>query len=173
GGGGTGLVKAEGGVKGGGVALFGEKYGDEVRVVSMGGGDDDKHFSTELCGGTHVRRAGDIGLFKIVGEGAVAAGVRRIDALTGKGAFDYVVEREKLLAEAADALKIQPSELPTRIATLVDERRKLERELSDARRALALGGSSRGKAAHGDRAKDRAGVEFAPPLLRGAPPPPP
>src|SRR5262249_18184936 len=161
GGGGTGLVKAEGGVKGGGVALFGEKYGDEVRAVSMGGGDDDKHFSTELCGGTHVRRAGDIGLFKIVGEGAVAAGVRRIDALTGEGRFHYVVGRGKLLAEAADALKIQPADLPNRVAALVEERRKLERELSDVRRALALGGSSGSKAANGDGAKDVAGVKFA------------
>jgi len=146
----TRLMTPDDAVKAGALALFGEKYGDEVRVVSMGGADDDRHFSTELCGGTHVRRAGDIGLFKIVGEGAVAAGVRRIDALTGKGAFDYVVEREKLLADAADALKIQPTELPNRIATLVEERRKLERELSDARRALALGGSSgTGKAANG------------------------
>jgi alanyl-tRNA synthetase len=155
-------------VKAGALALFGEKYGDEVRVVSMGGADDDTHFSTELCGGTHVRRAGDIGLFKIVGEGAVAAGVRRIDALTGKGAFDYVVEREKLLADAADALKIQPSELPGRIAALVEERRKLERELSDARRALALGGSG-AQAANGAGTKDVGGVKFATRLLEGVP----
>jgi alanyl-tRNA synthetase len=165
----TRLMTPDDAVKAGALALFGEKYGDEVRVVSMGGADDDTHFSTELCGGTHVRRAGDIGLFKIVGEGAVAAGVRRIDALTGKGAFDYVVEREKLLADAADALKIQPSELPNRIAALVEERRKLERELSDARRALALGGSSGGRAANGDGAKDVGGVKFATRLLDGVP----
>jgi alanyl-tRNA synthetase len=156
-------------VKAGALALFGEKYGDEVRVVSMGGGIDDPHFSTELCGGTHVRRTGDIGLFKIVGEGAVAAGVRRIDALTGRGAVDYVTEREKLLADAADALKIQPAELPNRIAALVEERRKLERELSDARRQLALGGASSGKAANGAGAKDVAGVKFATRLLEGVP----
>jgi alanyl-tRNA synthetase len=165
----TRLMTPDDAVKAGALALFGEKYGDEVRVVSMGGADDGKHFSTELCGGTHVRRAGDIGFFKIVGEGAVAAGVRRIDALTGKGAFDYVVEREKLLAEAADALKIQPAELPGRIAALVEERRKLERELSDTRRALALGGSSGGKSANGDGAKDVAGVKFATRLLDGVP----
>src|SRR5262249_58303241 len=169
GGGGTGLVKAEGGVKGGGVALFGEKYGDEVRVGSMGGEDDERHFSTELCGGTHVRRAGDIGLFKIVGEGAVAAGVRRIDALTGKAAVDYVTEREKLLSDAADALKIQPAELPGRIAALVEERRKLERELSNVRRALALGGSSGTKAANGDGAKEVGGIKFTTRLLEGVP----
>ncbi|MGE0116988.1 MAG: alanine--tRNA ligase [Dongiaceae bacterium] len=165
----TRLMTPDDAVKAGALALFGEKYGDEVRVVSMGGGIDDPHFSTELCGGTHVRRTGDIGLFKIVGEGAVAAGVRRIDALTGKGAVDYVTEREKLLADAADALKIQPAELPNRIAALVEERRKLERELSDARRALALGGSSGGKAANGAGAKDVAGVKFATRLLEGVP----
>jgi len=166
----TRLMTPDEAVKAGALALFGEKYGDEVRVVSMGGEDDDKHFSTELCGGTHVRRAGDIGLFKIVGEGAVAAGVRRIDALTGKGAFDYVVERETLLADAADVLKIQPADLPGRIASLVEERRKLERELSDARRALALGGSSgSSKAANGAGTKDVAGVKFATRLLEGVP----
>jgi len=165
----TRLMTPDDAVKAGALALFGEKYGDEVRVVSMGGGTDDPHFSTELCGGTHVRRTGDIGLFKIVSEGAVAAGVRRIDALTGRGAVDYVTEREKLLADAADALKIQPAELPNRIAALVEERRKLERELSDARRALALGGSSGGKAANGAGAKDVAGVKFATRLLEGVP----
>src|SRR5262249_21172428 len=94
--------------KAGALPVFRGKHGGEVRVVSMGGDDAAPQFSTELCGGTHVRRAGDIGLFKIVGEGAVAAGVRRIDALTGKAAVDYVAEREKLLADAADALKVQP-----------------------------------------------------------------
>jgi alanyl-tRNA synthetase len=162
----TRLMTPDDAVKAGALALFGEKYGDEVRVVSMGGEDDSRHFSTELCGGTHVRRAGDIGLFKIVSEGAVAAGVRRIDALTGEGAFDYVTEREKLLVDAADVLKIQPGELPNRIATLVEERRRLERELSDARRALAMGG---GKAANGSGAKDVGGVKFATRLLDGVP----
>jgi len=165
----TRLMTPDEAVKAGALALFGEKYGDEVRVVSMGGEDEAQQFSTELCGGTHVRRAGDIGLFKIVGEGAVAAGVRRIDALTGKGAFDYVSDREKLLADAAETLKVQPSDLPGRIAALVEERRKLERELSDARRALALGGSGGGKAANGDGAKDVGGVKFATRLLDGVP----
>jgi alanyl-tRNA synthetase len=165
----TRLMTPDDAVKAGALALFGEKYGDEVRVVSMGGEDDDRHFSTELCGGTHVRRAGDIGLFKIVGEGAVAAGVRRIDALTGKAAVDYVTEREKLLADAADALKIQPAELPGRIAALVEERRRLERELSDARRALALGGSSGAKTANGDGAMDVGGIKFTTRLLEGVP----
>jgi alanyl-tRNA synthetase len=162
----TRLMSPDDAVKAGALALFGEKYGDEVRVVSMGGEEDGAQFSTELCGGTHVRRTGDIGLFKIVGEGAVAAGVRRIDALTGKGAVDYVTERERLLADAADVLRVQPGDLPIRIAALVEERRKLERELSDARRALAMGG---GKAANGSGAKEIAGVKFATRLLDGVP----
>jgi len=151
--------------------LFGEKYGEEVRVVSMGGDDEAHHyFSTELCGGTHVRRTGDIGLFIIVGEGAVAAGVRRIDALTGKAAVDYVVERDRMLTEAADTLKVQPAELPSRIGALMEERRKLERELSDARRALALGGgSSAGASTNGAGTKDVAGIKLATRLLEGVP----
>ena len=166
----TRLMTPDDAVKAGALALFGEKYGDEVRVVSMGGGDEAHHFSTELCGGTHVRRTGDIGLFMIVGEGAVAAGVRRIDALTGKAAVDYVVERDSMLTEAADTLKIQPAELPSRIGALVEERRKLERELSDARRALALGGgNSAGASSNGAGTKDVAGIKFATRLLEGVP----
>jgi len=165
----TRLMTPDEAVKAGALALFGEKYGDEVRVVSMGGDDATPQFSTELCGGTHVRRAGDIGLFKIVGEGAVAAGVRRIDALTGKAAVDYVAEREKLLADAADALKVQPAELPNRIASLLDERRKVERELSDARRAAALAGPRSSAAGDGAGTKDVAGVKFASRLLEGVP----
>jgi alanyl-tRNA synthetase len=151
-------------VKEGALALFGEKYGDEVRVVSMGGDDDIRHFSTELCGGTHVRRAGDIGLFKIVGEGAVAAGVRRVDALTGKAAVDYVAERERLLSDAAEAIRAQPAELAARIASLVEDRKRLERELSEVRRAAALGG---GVASNG--AKEVAGVTFMARQLDGVP----
>jgi len=166
----TRLMTPDDAVKAGALALFGEKYGDEVRVVSMGGDDEAHHFSTELCGGTHVRRAGDIGLFIIVGEGAVAAGVRRIDALTGKAAVDYVAERERVLTAAADALKVQPAELPARIAALMEERRKLERELSDARRALALGGgAASGSAANGAGTKDVAGIKLATRLLEGVP----
>jgi alanyl-tRNA synthetase len=163
----TRLMTPDDAVKAGALALFGEKYGDEVRVVSMGGEDEDHHFSTELCGGTHVRRTGDIGLFMIVGEGAVAAGIRRIDALTGKAAVDYVAERERMLTEAADTLKVQPAELPARIASMMDERRKLERELADARRALALGGGS--AKANGDGAKDINGIKLATRMLEGVP----
>ncbi len=153
-------------VAAGALALFGEKYGDEVRVVSMGGEDDDRQFSTELCGGTHVRRAGDIGLFKIVGESAVAAGVRRIEALTGAGAGEHVAEQDRLLAEAAAALRTQPAELPTRIAALVDDRRRLERELADARRALAMGGDTSG---NGAGAREVAGIKLMTRLLDGVP----
>jgi len=137
----TRLLTPDRAVAEGALALFGEKYGDEVRVVAMGGEpEENRPFSVELCGGTHVRRTGDIGIFKIVGEMAIASGVRRIEALTGAGAEAYLAEEEGLLREAAAALRTTPSELPARIASLVDERRRLERELSEARRALANAG---------------------------------
>ncbi len=132
-------------VAAGALALFGEKYGDEVRVVSMGGADatesGERSFSTELCGGTHVSRTGDIGLFKAVGEGAVAAGVRRIEALTGAAAEAHVAEQEQLMQKAAAALKALPAELPARVAALMEEKRRLERELAETRKAMATGGS--------------------------------
>ena len=137
----TRLLTPDRAVAEGALALFGEKYGDEVRVVSMGGArDDDRPFSVELCGGTHVSRTGDIGIFKIVGELAIASGVRRIEALTGAAAETHLSEEEGILREAAATLRTIPSELPTRIASLVEERRRLERELSGARRALANAG---------------------------------
>ncbi|MEM6933184.1 MAG: alanine--tRNA ligase, partial [Pseudomonadota bacterium] len=127
-------------------ALFGEKYGDEVRVVSMGtrpegeDGPAGRTYSLELCGGTHVGRTGDIGVFVVVGEGASSAGIRRIEALTGAAAFDYLSAQEHRLAEAALTLKARPHEVTDRIRTLVDERRKLEAEVSDLRRQVAMGG---------------------------------
>ncbi len=137
----TRLLTPDHAVAEGALALFGEKYGDEVRVVSMGGAnDEDQLFSVELCGGTHVSRTGDIGVFKIVGEMAIASGVRRIEALTGAAAEAYLAEEEGVLREAAATLRTTPSELPVRIANLVEERRRLERELSEARRALANAG---------------------------------
>ncbi len=140
----TRLLTPDRAVAEGALALFGEKYGDEVRVVAMGGAsDEDKPFSVELCGGTHVRRTGDIGLFKIVGEAAIASGVRRIEALTGAAAGAFVAEEEKILHRAAAALRTSPAELPARIAGVVEERRRLERELADARRALANAGPGR------------------------------
>src|SRR5260221_3214107 len=149
-------------VKAGALALFGEKYGDEVRVVSMGGADEGRSYSTELCGGTHVRRTGDIGLFKIVGEGAVAAGVRRLEALTGAAAEAHVAAEEQQLGETAALLKAPPGELAARVAALIDERRRLERELADQRRALATGRGSAGP-------RDVAGVKLAARLLAGVP----
>ncbi len=160
----TRLMSPEEAVEEGALALFGEKYGDEVRVVSMGE-DDGGFFSTELCGGTHVARTGDIGLFKIVGEGAVAAGVRRVEVLTGAAAEAYVAEKVRTLEEAAAALKASPADLPARISALLDERKRLERDLADARRALARGG---GQAA-GPAAKQVNGVTFAARRLDGVP----
>jgi alanyl-tRNA synthetase len=124
----------------GAMALFGEKYGDEVRVVSMGMEDDGKTYSVELCGGTHVTALGDIGLFKIVGEGAVSSGVRRVEALTGETARAYLNARDERLREAATALKTTPDEVPARVVALLEERRRLERELADVKKALAMGG---------------------------------
>ena len=153
----------------GAMALFGEKYGDEVRVVSMGGphGELDRDYSIELCGGTHVRRTGDIGLFKIVAEGAVAAGVRRIEALTGTGAKAWLSERDHLLTEAASVLKVRPEDVPTRLAALVDERKKMERELAELRRQVAMGGGA--KADGGNEAKDVAGIKYAARVVEGLP----
>ncbi len=135
----------------GAMALFGEKYGDEVRVVSMGSQDPvtggGKTYSIELCGGTHVTALGDIGLFKVVGEGAVSSGVRRVEALTGEAARAYLTGRDDRLREAAAALKSTPDEVPSRVAALIEDRRRLERELADAKKALALGGGGSGKAA--------------------------
>ena len=138
----TRLLTPDRAVAEGALALFGEKYGDEVRVVAMGGvlDGENRPFSIELCGGTHVRRTGDIGLFKIVSETAIASGVRRIEALTGAAAEAYLAEEEELLHQAAAALRTSPAELPARIVNLVDERRRLERELAEARRALASAG---------------------------------
>ncbi|MFZ5616755.1 MAG: alanine--tRNA ligase, partial [Pseudomonadota bacterium] len=130
-------------VASGAIALFGEKYDDDVRVLSMGiesgRNDGEKPYSVELCGGTHVRRVGDIALFKITGESAVAAGVRRIEALTGEAARLYLDEQAGLARAAAEALKTPVGELPARVEALLAEKKKLERDLADARKKLALG----------------------------------
>src|SRR5690606_59765 len=124
----------------GALALFGEKYGDEVRVLSMGrAGGGGRRYSVELCGGTHVRATGDIGLFRIVSESAVSSGVRRIEALTGEAARQWVVGREEALKSVAAALKTAPEDVETRVAALLDERKRLERELAEAKKQLALG----------------------------------
>ncbi|MFS0736180.1 alanine--tRNA ligase [Sphingomonas sp. 1P06PA] len=138
---GTRLMTPEAAVEAGALALFGEKYGEEVRVLSMGRADDDS-YSVELCGGTHVNALGDIALFKIVAESAVSSGVRRIEALTGEAARLWLTQREDKLKEVAATLKASPEEVPARIASLVEERKRLERELAEAKRALALGGGA-------------------------------
>jgi alanyl-tRNA synthetase len=142
----TRLMAVDDAAASGAMALFGEKYGDEVRVVSMGteheGPKSGKAYSVELCGGTHVSRVGDIGLVKIVSESAVAAGVRRIEALTGNAARRYLSEQDSLLKAAAGTLKVKPEDLPVRLAGLVEEKRRLERELTEARKAIALGGGN-------------------------------
>jgi alanyl-tRNA synthetase len=131
-------------------ALFGEKYGDEVRVLTMGEADT-KPYSVELCGGTHVRRLGDIGLFTILSESAVAAGVRRVEALTSEGARRYLSAQAEIAREAAAALRTNPSGLRERVLQLAEERKRLERELADARRSLALANPSRTNSAEETR----------------------
>ena len=135
-------------IEAGAVAMFGEKYGDEVRVLAMGSDRDGapKPFSVELCGGTHVRRLGDIGLFTILSESAVAAGVRRIEALTSEGARRYLEAQAESAREAASVLKTSPGDLAARVAALMEERKRLERELGEAKKALALAGPATGKA---------------------------
>ncbi|MET3709863.1 alanyl-tRNA synthetase [Sphingomonas trueperi] len=137
----TRLMTPDDAIAAGAMALFGEKYGDEVRVLSMGLGED-ASYSVELCGGTHVNATGDIAIFKIVSESAVSSGVRRIEALTGEGARLWLNARDERLREAAAALKTAPDDVPARVAALVEERRKLERELAEAKKALALGGGA-------------------------------
>ena len=137
----TRLMTPDEAISAGAMALFGEKYGDEVRVLSMGQLDE-ADYSVELCGGTHVRALGDIQLLKIISESAVSSGVRRIEALTGEAARRWLTERDARLREAAAALKSSPDEVPARIAALVEERKRLERELADAKKALAMGGGA-------------------------------
>ena len=137
----TRLMTPDEAISAGAMALFGEKYGDEVRVLSMGR-DADVDYSVELCGGTHVRALGDIQLLKIISESAVSSGVRRIEALTGEAARQWLNARDVRLREAAASLKSSPDEVPERVAALVEERKRLERELADAKKALAMGGGS-------------------------------
>jgi alanyl-tRNA synthetase len=162
----TRLMTPEKAIEEGAMALFGEKYGDEVRVLSMGS-DEGRTYSTELCGGTHARRLGDIALFKVVSESAVAAGVRRVEGVTGAGALTYLNEFHRVAREAASVIRSTPAELPERITQLMDERRKLERELSEARRQLAMGGGG-GNA--DDGVQDINGVKLMARALEGIDP---
>ena len=124
----------------GAMALFGEKYGDEVRVVSMGGPEEGRAgWSIELCGGTHVRRTGDIGLFRITSESGVSSGVRRIEAVTGRAAENATVATEERLNQIAAMLRVPPAEAPERLAVMLEERKVMERQISDLQRKLASG----------------------------------
>jgi len=163
----TRLMTPDDAIAAGAMALFGEKYGDEVRVLSMGRNNGGKTYSVELCGGTHVRATGDIGVFRIVSESAVSSGVRRIEALTGEGARRWLVGREDALKQTAGLLRTTPDEVEARVAALLDERRKLERELAEAKKALALGGGGGAPAAADE---DVGGVKFSGQVLEGLDP---
>ncbi len=139
----TRLMSPEDAIAAGAMALFGEKYGEEVRVLSMGI-DGQGAYSVELCGGTHVRALGDIALFKIISESAVSSGVRRIEALTGEAARLWLVERDERLRATAQSLRTTPEDVPARVAALVEQSRRIERELAEAKRALALAGGGAG-----------------------------
>jgi len=152
------VMKYDEAIKAGALAFFGDKYGDEVRVLGMG------DVSTELCGGTHVKRTGDIGLFKIVSESGVAAGVRRVEAVTGEGALAWVQEQEAKLQQAAAALKAPVSEVTAKIAQVLDNVKQLERELAKLKSKLA---SSQGEDL-ADQAVDVKGTKVLAVTLDGA-----
>jgi len=164
----TRLMSPEEAIEAGAMALFGEKYGEEVRVLAMGRIAGSRNYSVELCGGTHVNATGDIGVFRIVSESAVSSGVRRIEALTGEGARRWLVGREDTLKGTAGLLRTTPDEVEARVAALIEERRKLERELADAKRALALAGSGSTAAAPAD--EQVGGVKFSGQVLDGLDP---
>ena len=166
----TRLMTPEEAIAAGAMALFGEKYGDEVRVLSMGGKDGET-YSVELCGGTHALRTGDIGLFRILSEGAVSSGVRRIEAVAGNAAEAHVRHQIDLLNQAASVMKVRAEDLPSRLQALIDGQRRIEKELSDARKALALagGGSTVGNGAPADEVREVAGIKLIGRVLNGVP----
>ena len=161
----TRLMTPDDAVAAGALALFGEKYGDEVRVLSMGDSEG-TNYSVELCGGTHVNALGDIALFTVLSEGAVASGIRRVEALTGEAARQHLAGREAQLKDIASMLKAAPDEVAGRVETLLAERKRLEKELAEAKTALALSGGSGPKA----EAEEIAGVAFMGQVITGIDP---
>jgi alanyl-tRNA synthetase len=166
----THLMAIEDAMQSGAMALFGEKYGDEVRVVSMGnpvkGPKGNKAWSVELCGGTHARRTGDIGLIKITSESGSSAGVRRLEALTADGARAHLAAHDAQLRETASVLRVRPEDVAERVKALVDEKKQLERQLAEAKKQAALGGgASGGTGSPAIRAV--AGVNYLPLSLSG------
>jgi alanyl-tRNA synthetase len=160
----TKLMKPEQAIEAGAMALFGEKYGDEVRVLALGKAlDGEGDYSVELCGGTHVSRTGDIGLFKVVSEGGVAAGIRRIEALTGDAARKWLEAQAGVATGLAEKFKVPVAEVAARVEALETQRKALEKALADAKKALALGGG--GAAASGP--EDVGGVAFIGRVLDG------
>ncbi|GAB5508461.1 MAG: alanine--tRNA ligase [Rhizobiaceae bacterium] len=169
----TRLMAVDDAIESGATALFGEKYGDEVRVVTMGtalqGDKAGKPYSVELCGGTHVNATGDIGLVRVVSEGAVSSGVRRLEALTGAAARDHLAEQDRRLRQMAAALKVAPQDAPARLEAVLEERRKMERELAEARKQLALGGGATAGGG-GSEKEDIGGVGFLGKVVSGVAP---
>ena len=167
----TRLMTVDDAIAEGAMALFGEKYGDEVRVVAMGtgvrGAKANRPYSVELCGGTHVSATGEIGLVRILSESAVGSGVRRLEALTGEAARAYLAEQDERVKSLAATLKAQPGEVLARVEALVDERRKLERELTEAKKKLALSG---GPAGGDDGVREVAGVKYLGKVVTGVEP---
>ncbi|RDJ12154.1 alanine--tRNA ligase [Rhizobium grahamii] len=167
----TRLMSVDDAIAEGAMALFGEKYGEEVRVVAMGrglhGAKAGKAYSVELCGGTHVSATGDIGLVRILGDSAVSSGVRRLEAVTGEPARAYLAEQDERVKALAGALKVQPGEVLSRVEALMDERRKLEKELADAKRKLAMGG---GQGGSDDAVREVGGVKFLGKAISGVDP---
>tara|TARA_R110002124_G_scaffold287365_1_gene474281 strand:- start:216272 stop:218926 length:2655 start_codon:yes stop_codon:yes gene_type:complete len=165
----TRLMDKEEAVEAGAMALFGEKYDEEVRVLTMGSQDDQgRYFSVELCGGTHARRTGDIGLLKILSEGAVSSGVRRIEAVAGEAALAYFNKRDAQISAIAARIKATPEDVAGRVDQLLEERKKMEAEVAQLRKQIALGGAESGSAE--DEVKTIAGVSYIAKVLEGFPP---
>ena len=167
----TRLMTPDEAIEAGALALFGEKYGEEVRVLSIGRSnwrEEGRNYSVELCGGTHVEATGDIALLRIVGESAVSSGVRRIEALTGEAARAWLVAREETLKAVAGTLKTAPDEVEARVAALIEERRRLERELTETKKQLALGGGGAGPGVAAD--EEVGGVAFSGLVMEGLSP---